>query len=283
MTNPLLAKNPTAPASENRGPKRILRFACLAAAWLVLAAVCDAAGLRVYYIRHIECGHNVKKKFEKSGIPKDQWPAYVGDSKQFTPKGAKQVGEAAQKLKAHQFDSIACSPVWRCRQTILQYLRETKQTAEIWPELAEFNGAIIPLFFKDNLPAPNKNYLCGEAIKLPDNEKPFFTLRQNPEGARLFNSPKKNGNEQRAADTKASLEAVVALVKERFGGKKGEDKSILLSGHGNNGKALLSIFLNEADRPKEIPHPPNISIWMIEQQPDGNFQLKILNDKPLGK
>ncbi|MDF9832444.1 broad specificity phosphatase PhoE [Ereboglobus sp. PH5-5] len=276
-------KNTALPSSDNRVLKRILRFASLAAAWLLLAAVCDAAGLKVYYIRHIECGHNVKKKFEKSGMPKDQWPAYVGDSKQFTPKGAKQVGEAAEKLKARQFDFIACSPVWRCRQTILQYLRETKQTAEIWPELAEFSGAIIPLFFKGRLPEPNKNYLRGEAIKLPDDEKPFFTLRQNPEGSRLFYSPKKNGDEQRAADTKASLEAVVALVKERFGGKKGEGKSILLSGHGNNGKALLSVFLNEADRPEKIPHSPNIGIWMLEQQADGSFQLKILNDKPYGK
>lgn len=262
--------------------KTFLRFASLAAAWLALAAVCDAAGLKVYYIRHIECGHNVKKKFEADGIPKDQWPAYVGDSGQFTPKGEKQVGEAAQKLKAYQFDFIACSPVWRCRQTILQYLRETKQTAEIWPELAEFNGEIVPLFFKGKLPEPNKNYLCGDAIELPDAEKPFFTLRRQPEGTRLFKSPKSGGKEQRAADTKASLEAVVALVKERFGGEKGEGKSILLSGHGTNGRALLSVFLNKEDRPEKISIP-NIGVWMIEQQPDGRFLVRMLSDKPYGK
>ena len=244
-------------------------------------ALTSEAGLKVYYIRHIECGHNVKKQFEKSGIPKSEWPSYVGDQNQFTPKGEKQVGEAAQKLKAiaPKFDFIASSPIWRSRQTILQYLRETKQTAEIWPELAEFNLDALPLLFKDSLPPPTKNFLTGKLIAptLSAEEKPFFTIR--PGGEHLFNSPISAGLPQRASDIKASLEAVVALVKKRFGGAAGADKSILLSGHGTNGTGLLRVFLGNA-KDSEKPEMANIGIWMIEQQPDGHFELRLFNDQP---
>jgi len=253
--------------------RRFFKTFLLISAGFVFALTSEA-GLKVYYIRHIECGHNVKQQFEKSGIPKSQWPSYVGDQNQFTPKGEKQVGEAAQKLKAFTFDFIACSPIWRSRQTILQYLRETKQTAEIWPELAEFNADVVPLLFKAGLPPPNKNFLTGKLIELPGAEKPFFTIR--PGGEHLFNSPKTATLEQRASDIKASLEAVVALVKKRF---SGADKSILLSGHGTSGAALLNVFLDKADR-VEKPDIPNIAIWMIEEQPDGHFKLRILNDQP---
>ena len=249
---------------------KILSFA-LAGFFLALTS---EAGLKFYYIRHIECGHNVKEQFEQSGIPKSQWPAYVGDANQFTPKGEKQLGEAAQKLKAYAFDFIACSPVWRSRQTILQYLRDTKQTAEIWPELAEFGGEVVPLFFKGALPPPDKNYLRGDLISLPDAEKPFFSIR--PGGEHLFKSSESGGLEQRAADTKASLEAVVSLVKKRFGGT---EKSILLSGHGTNGRMLLDVFLDKADRPQKLSIP-NIGIWMVEEQPGGHFKIRVLNDQP---
>src|SRR4051794_16518782 len=110
--------------------------------WLVILlwlGLFDAAqaGLKVYYLRHAEAGHNVVKEWKD--IPKDQWPAYVGNSGMFTPKGETQVLKVAEKLKPNRFDFIAVSPIWRTRNTILPYLKETKVKAEIWPELEEFD------------------------------------------------------------------------------------------------------------------------------------------------
>jgi len=248
-----------------------------------LAATASAAGLRIYYIRHAESGDNAKRLFEQQGIPQSQWPAYVGNADTLSPKGETQIPEAAKKLEAiaPKFDFIASSPIWRVRRTISQYLRETKQTAEIWPELAEITAEDVPwLFSGKKLPAPNKNYLTGDQIApmLSGAEKPFFTLR--PGGERLFASPKSAGLEQRAADIEASLLSVVAMVKQRFGGAAGDGKSILLAGHGGNGRALINAFLDPADRPQTKLNIRNIGIWMIEQQADGRFKLVMFNDAP---
>lgn len=251
-------------------------FLKIAALALVCAfsALTSEAGLKIYYIRHGEGGHNVRKEYERSGTPKDQWPSYVGDSGQFTPKGKQQVAAATEKLKKYRFDFIACSPIWRCRQTIFPFLRDTKQTAEIWPELAEFNSDLIPLFTRKNLPPPNKNWLVGKTIKLPDDEKPFFTIR--PGAEKLFRSSSKtNSLEQRASDTKDSLKAAIALIKKRFGGT---EKSILLSGHGTNGRALLQLILPDEEWPGKV-RIVNTGVWMVEEQPDGRFKLRMLNDE----
>ncbi|MEM0970427.1 MAG: hypothetical protein AAGJ31_13810, partial [Verrucomicrobiota bacterium] len=75
-------------------------------------SVCDA-GLKIYYIRHAEGGHNVKRDWKE--VPEDEWPDYVGDSNQFTPLGKTQqaaVSATLQRLE-DRFDFIACSPLWR--------------------------------------------------------------------------------------------------------------------------------------------------------------------------
>ena len=81
---------------------------------------------------------------------------------------------------------------------------------------------------------------------------------------------------RRLCRIKASLEAVVALVKKCFGGA---GKSILLSGHGTNGTGLLAVFLGGAESSMK-PEMANIGIWMVEEQPDGHFELRIFNDQP---
>jgi len=55
------------------------------------------AGLKIYFIRHAEAGHNVVKEWEN--VPKSEWPAYVGNGDLLSPKGEIQKIEAAQKLK----------------------------------------------------------------------------------------------------------------------------------------------------------------------------------------
>ena len=94
-------------------------------------------GLRIYYIRHAEGGHNVKQDWIDAGIPEEEWPDYVGDPDQFTPLGLTQVETATKKLQNTHFDFIGVSPLWRCRNTVLPYLKVMGSKGEIWPELRE--------------------------------------------------------------------------------------------------------------------------------------------------
>ena len=109
---------------------------------LLVAALPAAAELTVYYVRHGQGGHNVQADWEQTGVPRKQWPAWVGDQNHFTPLGEYQVQALGTNLLPYTFDYIAVSPLWRTRQTILPYLKLTGRTAEIWPELVEtgFHG-----------------------------------------------------------------------------------------------------------------------------------------------
>ncbi|MDP4996164.1 MAG: hypothetical protein NWQ16_08095, partial [Akkermansiaceae bacterium] len=49
----------------------------------VLSSMVEA-GLKIYYIRHAEGGHNVKKEWEDKGVPEKEWPEYVGNPDMFT-------------------------------------------------------------------------------------------------------------------------------------------------------------------------------------------------------
>ena len=78
----------------------------------------------------------------------------------------------------YRFDFIASSPLWRARNTIMPYLRATKRKAEIWPELKEGhgNGSIL----SKDIPVLEKEIVnLGELIILPDEENPFFNLRED--------------------------------------------------------------------------------------------------------
>ncbi len=68
------------------------------------------------------------------------------------------------------------------------------------------------------------------------------------------------------------------MVRERFAGT---DKTILLVGHGNAGRALLRRLTNQTL--PEIPSMANAQLWMVEEQPGASFQLEMYNDAPCGK
>ena len=72
----------------------------------------------------------------------------------------------------------------------------------------------------------------------------------------------------------------IDMIKKRFGGS---EKSILLAGHNSSGVSLLKLLIQE--QPVERPQRglENISLWMVEQQEDGSFELKIYNDEPYVK
>ena len=68
-----------------------------------LSFACSSeAGLKIYFLRHAEGGHNVVEDWKD--VPKDQWPAYVGNENMFTPKGGKQAAAVPAKLAPYHFD-----------------------------------------------------------------------------------------------------------------------------------------------------------------------------------
>jgi broad specificity phosphatase PhoE len=240
-------------------------------AFFAFAASSDA-GLKIYYLRHAEGGHNVVKEWAK--VPKEQRPDYVGNGNVFTPKGKTQVAAATEKLRKYHFDFIGVSSMWRTRNTVLPYLKAVTAKGEIWPELHEFGGGAQIL--AANLPVPTMPILgAGPRVELPPDEAPYFTVR--PDAKNDFKLPSGQGVEREAA-TQLVVKRVVEMIRERFGGT---DKTILLVGHGNSGRALLRRLTNQSL--PEIPSMTNAELWMVEEQPGGSFQLAIYNDSPCGK
>ncbi|MDF7823567.1 histidine phosphatase family protein [Pontiellaceae bacterium B12227] len=234
----------------------------------------SSAGLKIYYIRHAEGGHNVKQDWEYRKVPKDQWPAYVGDHNAFTPKGLVQQAAVAGQLKKFDIDFIAASPAWRCQNTILPYMKETGSKGEIWPELHELSANALIL--STDLPVPTEPILgAGEPIELPPEEALYFTVRED--GQRWFEISRSGADrEQLNAAARVVIQRVVDMIQDRFGGT---DKTILLSGHGSSGQAVLRMLTQ--DPLDEFSGIANTGIWMVEEQPDGSFKLILYNSYPL--
>jgi broad specificity phosphatase PhoE len=250
--------------------------------YIILALVFSAvfsnvanAGLKIYYIRHAEGGHNVKKAWEAKGIPKSEWPAYVGDPDVFTPTGLKEVLIGTQKLQKYNFDLVASSPLWRARNTVLPYLKARNQKAEVWPELKEAAGMLTIL--DDDLPEVKADILNkGKAIEIPENEKAFFEVRPGAEN-HYKSAPKGSSDQLKVAYTKHVSLHVIKLIEERFGGS---EKSILLAGHNSAGVSLLKLLIQESPTGEARRGLDNVGIWMVEQQEDGSYELKMYNDQP---
>lgn len=239
-----------------------------------------SAGLKIYYIRHAEGGHNVKKAWEEKGTPKSEWPAYVGNSDMFTPKGLKEVNLATEKLQKHQFDFVATSPMWRARNTILPYLKASHKKAEVWPELREGFG--MQVILSKNIPEVKETILNkGEAIEIPKSEQDFFKTREAAEN-NYARYPRDSSNEVKAGYMKHVSEHAIELIEKRFGKseKSTLDKSILLAGHNSAGVSLLKLLLKEEPGGEAKRGITNVALWMVEQQEDGSFKLMIYNDKP---
>jgi broad specificity phosphatase PhoE len=239
----------------------------IAVFFLLLAGVAEAQ-LKIYYLRHAESGANVLPQWQDK--PKSEWPAYVGNADSFSPTGEQQMRAVADKLKPYHFDFIAVSPLWRTRQTILAYLQASNLQAEIWPELQAF-GYDKENIYASNLPPPGPGIFSdGKPIVLPENEKPYFSLRQDAFRRLKIRTDKK----ENAADCIAALQPAIHLIKERY---SGQDKSILLVGHGNSGAVLLHLLTKgKFERKQSIK---NIGIWMVEEQNDGSFKPISYNDR----
>lgn len=228
------------------------------------------AGLKIYYIRHAQAGHNVKKAWKEKGGLKSEWPAYVGNPNMFTPKGERQVITATEKLKAYQFDFMASSPIWRARNTILPYLKLTQRKAEVWPELREGPG-MVTILSKDIPDLQDEILNQGKPILLPEKEQTFFMLRNDAKNNYSV-WPKGSDQNLKVAYMKHATVNAIEVIEKRFGGT---DKSILLAGHNSAGVSLLKLLIQE--NPKVKRGLDNVGLWMVEQQEDGSYQLKMFN------
>lgn len=233
-------------------------------------------GLKIYYIRHAEGGHNVKKTWEEKGIPESEWPSYVGNPNVFTPRGEKEVVETTEKLQNYSFDFIATSNIWRVRNTILPYLKVSKQTAEVWPELREGPG-MLTILSKDIPDLDIEILNLGNPIELPEMEKNFFVLRKDSPND-YKSSPRGSEQNLRVAYMKHVSLHAIEMIEKRFGGT---DKSILLAGHNSSGVSLLKLLLKK--EPENKRGITSSGIWMVEQQKDGTYQLKIYNNEVVGE
>lgn len=239
----------------------------IALVFLGFQPLCQA-GLKVYYIRHAEGGHNVVNEWKDK--PKSEWPSYVGNDKVFTPKGEKQVAAVPEKLAPYKIDFVACSPLWRTRNTILEYLKVNHMKAEIWPELEEYHyHEATPPF-----PPPSATLFGGgKEIEIAESEKDVFTVR--PDAPRRFKIDSFT-KEQSRGDVEALMKKIVELITTRFGG---QEKSILLVGHGNSSGTLLKELTGKGSP----AWAQNTGVWMAEQQADGSFKLMMFNDQPIGE
>lgn len=245
---------------------------------VMLGTSAAEAGLKIYYIRHAEGGHNVKKAWQAKGVPESEWPSYVGNPDVFTPTGLKEVVVGTEKLQKYHFDLIASSPLWRARNTILPYLEARNQKAEIWPELREASGMLTIL--DPNLPQVKEEILNkGKAIEILDNEKEFFKLRPGAEN-NYKSVPRGSSAELKVAYTKYAAEHAIQLIKIRYGDS---EKSILLAGHNSSGVSLLKLLIQFEPTGKARRGLDNVGIWMVEQQEDGSFELMMYNDVPIEK
>jgi hypothetical protein len=112
-------------------------------------------------------------------------------------------------------------------------------------------------------------------VELPADEASHFTLR--PNAKKDFKLPAGKGDDHEAA-TQLVVQRAAEMIHDKF---NGTDKTILLVGHGNAGLALLRKLTNQQF--PEIPAMANAELWMVEQQPDGSFQLEMYNDTPCGR
>ena len=157
------------------------------------------------------------------------------------------------------------------------FLEESKMKGEIWPELAEIYAT--KLIISPDLPkyvSKEKILGAGDAISLLAEEESYFTLRKD--GLNEFKKARFPRDHSESAKENAASKVIFDRVLKLIDNRSESFKTILLSGHGSSGKAILRMLTN--DPLNGFPPITNTGIWMVEKQDDGTFKLKMFNDVP---
>jgi broad specificity phosphatase PhoE len=113
----------------------------------------------IYFLRHAETVANATSKYNSSTL------------NAISEKGQQQIVQATADLKRRRYDAIFVSPSARALKTVAPYLRDTRQTAAIWPELYECcheRGAAR------KIPAGRLRF--GAKVEVPSVISRYFTL-----------------------------------------------------------------------------------------------------------
>lgn len=207
-----------------------------------------AAGLDIYLVRHAETISNVTHAHDP----------YAENN--FSERGERQLARLNDELKRFSFDAILVSPKQRTLKTILPYLREKHQVAEIWPELTEccwqgYRGG--------------RGYLATDGrISLHPEQRPYFTFRDRDASYEYRNDS--------YADGMAQLRYAVELLHKRY---FNSGKRILIVTHYHAGSRLMELLMGMA--PEGRFKLSNGAISHLVEKADGSVELVELNGRPV--
>ena len=204
-------------------------------------------GMDIYFVRHAETLSNASRVNNSE------------NSNTFSAKGIEQITTLTGKLKRMHFDAILVSSVPRAINTILPYLKETGQKAEIWPEVAEC------CWQHDRGDITAGKLILTSKIQLSAEQEAYFSFRDT-------NSANNYGNDS-YADGVAHVRHAEDLLKQRY---FGSGKTVLIVGHYHSGDVLLSDLLGIPF--DELPSLRNAQLAHLHQGDDGRFTLVSINE-----
>ncbi len=221
----------------HRGRARRLAV-LLAAGWLAHTA----AALDVVVTRHAETLANVTKDYS------------VFNQRHFTEEGARQIEALTDALRPHRFDAIVVSPAYRTLKTIEPYLKESGQSAEIWPEVDECCWQLL----REGATSPP-----GLPVLLEPEQRTLFFLRADaPQVA--------PGNESYEEGVRR-IQAAAGALRARW---SGTEAVVLVVAHQHTGSRLVETLLGEAPEGRHRIH--NARFTHLREE-NGRFVLVELN------
>lgn len=221
---------------------------------IVLTLLCGtviaqgSSGLDIYFVRHAETQANLTGNYDSAS------------SNTFSAQGHKQIEVLNIKLQPLHFDAILVSSLPRALDTILPYLQQSRQTAEVWPELAECCW---------QHPRDNSNSakaVTASAVLLSSAQKPFFSFRDDDSIYDYSNNS--------YAEGVAHVHKAVELIRQRY---MGSSKTILIVAHYHSGQVLLAELLGISR--EQLPPLQNGELTHLHQDEAGHFTLVSINGR----
>lgn len=204
------------------------------------------AEMDVFLVRHAETLANATGKGSES------------NHRRFSPLGEAQIAALLVELRGLKIPRIVVSPSYRARHTILPFLREQAQVAEIWPELDECGWT------EDESPVPDGLTASGPMVQIESDLKIFFRFRE-PIAPRTYVAA-------RASDCEAQVRMAMQRLEEQCRTSKA---SLLMVTHYHAGGRLLRRLLGDA-APEHLGLR-NGMLTQLRRRADGRFQLVRLN------